>query len=398
MYRKWDTPFRYVVLAALLVFSVALLWYVRTLLQPLLAAALIAYVLSPAADLLMRRFDLRRKAAARIVFILALVVIMVLVATLVPVMFEQVRAVRNDLQTALFDLERVLSTPVQIGLFRLDMSLLVPSLSILLYNGPIVPQPGQALRFLEMTSRGIIWAVVIMVIVYYLMTEWDELRGWVIGLAPPPEQADLSRLYDQIRNVWQQYLRGQFRLILVLAVLYSAAWTSIGLPAGLALGLMAGLLNLIPEVGPAAVGLLATLIAYLEGSRILTALPNLLFAVLTLGAYLLINTFKSVWLQPRILGRSVLLHEGLVFVAIVGALILNGILGVLVVVPVLASALIVARYLRRKLLGMPAFDEDAARARAPVAAAQGARTAEHPDSQPGQAELVTPSLPKKNPR
>ncbi len=398
MYRKWDAPFRYIVLAALLVFSVALLWYVRTLLQPLLAAALIAYVLSPGADLLMSRFDLRRKSAATIVFFLALAVVLVLVATLVPAMLEQVRSVRNDLQTALADLEAVLSTPIQVGLFRLDLRLLVPSLSVLLYNGPIVPQPVQALRFLEMTSRGVVWAVVIMVIVYYLMTEWDELRGWAIGLAPPTEQADLSRLYDQIRNVWQQYLRGQFRLILILAVLYSAAWTSIGLPGGLALGLMAGLLNLIPEVGPAAIGLLATLIAYLEGSRILTGIPNLFFAVLTLGTYLLINAFKSVWLQPRVLGRSVLLHEGLVFVAIVGALILNGILGVLVVVPVLASALIVAKYLRRRLLGMPPFDEDTAPAPAPITASQGTRTTAQPKSSQGEADLAAPSSPKKNPR
>jgi predicted PurR-regulated permease PerM len=132
----------------------------------------------------------------------------------------------------------------------------------------------------------------------------------------------------------------------------------IGLPGALALGFLAGLLNLIPELGPAAVGFLATLIAYLEGSQVLPWMPHLGVAALTLGVYLLINAFKSVWIQPRILGRSVLMHEGLVFVAIVGALILNGILGVLVVVPLLASAIIVGKYLRQRLLGLPPFDEN----------------------------------------
>jgi predicted PurR-regulated permease PerM len=327
-------------------------------LQPLLAAAVIAYVLSPAAAFLMTRFRLSRKSAARIVYFAALVALLVLVGTLVPVMREQIQSVRIDLEAALADLLALLAAPLQFGSMRFDLRLLGASLTALLSRGPIVAQPSQALRLLEMTSRGVAWTVVIMVTVYYLMTEWDELRSWLIGLAPPAEQADLRRLYARIRNVWQQYLRGQLRLIAVLAVIYSAAWTIIGLPGALALGLLAGVLNLIPEVGPAAVAILATLVAYLEGSHILTGLSHPIFALLTLGVYLAINAFKSVWLQPRILGRSVLLHEGLVFVAIVGALVLTGVLGVLIVVPVLASAIILGGYLRRRLLGLPAFEDE----------------------------------------
>jgi predicted PurR-regulated permease PerM len=399
MHRTWDVPFRYIVLAVLIVFSVALLWYIRTLLQPLLAAGVIAYVLSPGAGLLMARFRLSRKSAATIVYFASLAALFILVGTLVPVMLDQLQSVRSDLQAALIDLQALLATPLQFGLLRLDLRLLGPSLTTLINRGPIVPQPIQALRFLEMTSRGVVWTLVILVTVYYLMTEWDELRSWVLALAPPSEQSDLRRLYVQIRNVWRQYLRGQLRLIVILAVIYSIAWEIIGLPGALALGLLAGLLNLIPEVGPAAVGLLATLVAYLEGSHIFVGIPNTLFAVLTLGVYLLINAFKSVWLQPRVLGRSVLLHEGLVFVAIVGALVLSGILGVLVVVPVLASAIIVARYLRRRLLGLPPFDEDdIATASARRAVPPDAPEAERPESPEEESELVTPSLYKKNPR
>jgi predicted PurR-regulated permease PerM len=394
MQRTWEPPFRYIVLATVIVLAVALLWYVRALLQPLLASAIIAYILSPAASFLMVRFRLKRRTAARLVYFVTLAVMILIVGTLVPVLLDQVQSVRNDLQSALADLQILLATPLQFGLFRLDLRLLAPALSVLLYRGPIVPEPSQALRFIEMTSRGVVWTVVIMVTVYYLITEWDELRSWAIGLAPPSEQADLRRLYIQVRNVWQQYLRGQLRLILILALIYTAAWEIVGLPGALALGVMAGLLNLIPEVGPAAVGILATLVAYLEGSHILGSLPNILFAALTLGIYLLINAFKSVWLQPRILGRSVLLHEGLVFVAIVSALVLSGILGVLIVVPVLASAIIVGRYLRRRLLGLPAFDEQETipTPLPPVPA----RAAKPRPSSTGEKEFTPTSAPKKN--
>ncbi len=399
MYRTWSVPFRYFVFAVLILFAIALLWYVRVLLQPLLAAGIIAYVLSPAAAFLMRRFHLSRKAAATIVFFVALATLLLLVGTLVPVMLDQFQAVRTDFQSAISDLMVVLSAPLQVGFLRLDLALVGQSLALLLNRGPIVAQPREALRLLEMTSRGVVWTVVILVTVYYLMTEWDELRAWVISLAPPSDQSDLWRLYSDIRNVWQQYLRGQLRLIVILGVIYSAAWEIIGLPGALALGLLAGLLNLIPEVGPAAVGILATVIAYLEGSHILVHFPHLLFAALTLGVYILINAFKSVWLQPRVLGRSVLLHEGLVFVAIVGALVLSGILGVLIVVPVLASAMILAKYLRRRLLGLPSFDGDVVPAApAAPALAQGRAGAAHPESSAGESELVEASSGKKNPK
>ncbi len=358
MQRVWPAPVRYILLAVLLILLAALLWYIRSLLRPLLAAGIIAYVLSPAAGFLMRRFHISRRFAATVVFILTLVILVLLVGTLVPVMLDQVQSIRADLQGALADLQALLAVPIQFGAFRLDLRLLAPSLAVLLDRGSIVAQPSQALRFIEMTSRGVVWTVVVMVVVYYLMTEWDDLRRWLIGLAPPAEQSDLWRLYGDVREVWIEYLRGQLRLILILGVMYSIGWEVIGLPGALALGFLAGLLNLIPELGPAAVGFLATLIAYLEGSRVVSWLPNIGFAALTLGVYLLINTLKSVWLQPRILGRSVLVHEGLVFVAIVGALVLSGILGVLVVVPVLGSAIIIGKYLRRRLLGLPPFEED----------------------------------------
>jgi predicted PurR-regulated permease PerM len=358
MHRTWDAPFRYIVVAAILLFMAVLLWYGRELIKPFLAAGVIAYILSPAARFLMGRFHLSRKAAARTIYFATLGILFIVIGTLVPVMLDQVQSVRSDLLSALADLERLLATPLQFGLFRLDLRLLAPSLTVLLNSQPIVAQPSQALRFLEMTSRGVVWAVIIMMTVYYLMTEWDELRTWIIELAPPTEQSDMWRLYHDMRDVWAQYLGGQLRLIAVLALIYSAGWAIIGLPGALALGFLAGLLNLVPEVGPAAVAVLATLVAVLEGSRTLTWIPPLWFAMLTLGVYLLINAFKTIWLQPRILGRSVLLHEGLVFVAIISALILTGILGVLIVVPVLASALLIGKYLRRRLLGLPPFDED----------------------------------------
>lgn len=356
MKRTWEAPFRYIVLTALLILFAALLWYIRDIFRPLLAAALIAYFLSPAVSFSAARFHLRHKAAARIVYVSALGLLLLFFGTIVPTMSNEIENILTDLRAALLGLETLLSQPLQVGSFAIDFRLLVPSLRSLISQNAIAPQPAEALRFLLVTSRGFLWTLVIFVTTYYLMTEWGNLRDRVIELAPQHEQDDLKRLYSQLQDVWMSYLRGQVRLLIVLAVIYAVAWQLIGLPGALPLGILAGLLNLVPELGPAAVAIIATLVAFLEGSTFIP-ISHLWFALLTLGVYIALNTFKNVWLQPRILGQSVLLHEGIVFIAIVTALILQGVLGVLIVVPLLASVIVVGKYVRRRLLGLPPFED-----------------------------------------
>ena len=390
MNRTWESPFRYIVMTVLLVLFVWLLWYIREIFQPLLTAALIAYFLSPGVNFLQTRFHMRRKPAATIVYVSTLALLIILSVTIVPVIFNQVKSISEDFRQALSSLETLLGAPLQLGSFSLDLRLLSPALQTMFSGGGYAPQLQQALQFLQVTSRGFLWTLVILVSAYYLMTEWDRLRDWLIKLAPHHEQDDLNRLYQEIRAVWVGYLGGQIRLIVILALIYMAAWEAIGLPGALPLGFLAGLLNLLPEVGPAAIAILAGLVAYLEGSSYLPLSP-LLFSALTLGLYLLLNTFKTVWLQPRILGHSVLMHEGIVFIAIVAAVVLQGVLGVLIVVPLLATIIVVGKYIRRRLLGMTPFDDG----ESPLHFAD-EKPASPPDPEPA-APSKTKSTPKRTP-
>lgn len=360
---QWDTPLRYTVLILLLILLLATLWYVREIFQPLITAALIAYFLSPAVNFVVVRFRLRRKTAANLVYFLSLAVIIALLVSAVPLLFDELQAVTNDLTVALNELETALQKPIMIGSLPFQFGTLVPALRHTV-TGFTIPNAQDAVRILQVTSRNFLWFLVIVVTAYYLMTDWDKLRTNLIKIAPRSEQDDLNRLYHEIRTVWMSYLRGQIRLMFVLALIYSIAWFAIGLPGALALGVLAGILNLLPEVGPFAVAVLATIIAFIEGSTYIPV-SNFWFAVITLSLYLLLNNFKTIWLQPRILGKSVFLHEGIVFVAIIAAIVLQGVLGVLIIVPLLATIVVLGRYVRRRLLGLPPFADEEPGSRAP---------------------------------
>ncbi len=139
-----------------------------------------------------------------------------------------------------------------------------------------------------------------------------------------------------------------------------------GLPGALILGFLAGVLTVIPEVGPTMAAILAVLVALFQGSDFLP-ISNFWFAVLIFGVYFVLIQIKSIWLRPRIMGYFLSMNEGLIFVAIIGAVVLWGILGALLIVPLLATAGGIARYVRARLLNLDPWPEDVTYATSPPA-------------------------------
>ncbi|HEY3311659.1 MAG TPA: AI-2E family transporter [Anaerolineales bacterium] len=352
---SWDNSFRYVVMVVLLIVLAATLWYVRDIFQPLVAAALIAYLLSPVINLVGKSSRLNRKQAANLVFFVVLAIIIALLVTIIPSLLRETQSLIRDLNSTLDIYQLSLTKPVNVLGIPVYLDGFIPAIKATLSTA-IIPRPELAWQFLQTTSRGFLWFLVTIVSTYHLMTEWDRLREWLIGLAPESYQNDIRLLYMEIKGIWLGYLGGQVRLMMILAAIYAVSWSIIGLPGAILIGMLAGLLNLVPEVGPGLAALIAVVIAWLEGSNFLP-ISNGWFALLTIGVYLVLNNFKSIYLQPRILGQSVLLHEGVVFVATIAAIMLQGILGVLIVVPVLASAMILGHYIRLKLLGLNPFED-----------------------------------------
>jgi predicted PurR-regulated permease PerM len=221
----------------------------------------------------------------------------------------------------------------------------------------LTPLPEEALALLETTSINVLWFLVILVSVHLFMSEWPVMRDWLIELAPQEYHHDMRELYNRLRNVWMAYLRGQIVLMLVVGVAFTIAWLILGIPGALVLGVLAGLFTLIPDVGPFLAAMLAMGVALLEGSSWIP-LSNFWVAGITGLTYLVLINLKNFFVRPIIMGRSLHMNEALIFIAIMIATILEGIMGALLVVPVLASVVVIMEYLRRRILGLPPFEVD----------------------------------------
>jgi hypothetical protein len=120
---------------------------------------------------------------------------------------------------------------------------------------------------------------------------------------------------------------------------------------------IAGLFTLVPDVGPFLAMVLAAGVALLEGSTWIP-LSNVWVTGIVILVYLVLINLKNFFLRPYIMGRSVHMNEALVFIAIIIATILKGILGALLVVPLLASVVVIGGYVQRRVLGLSPFEDD----------------------------------------
>ncbi len=349
----WSLPTRYYILTIVLLLTGLLLWVTREMLGPLVVAGLIAYILNPIANLLSERTRLSHRFAVNLVYFISLGLLIAIPAVLVPILLSDIETLSQDLLSIFYRFQTQSYRPIVIGgyVIHLESILPRPDESLALFVGSL---PENAFHIIESTSRNAAWFLVIIVTIYYLLMDWDQVREWFIGLAPERYQLEIRQVYLEIKNVWSAYVRGQLALMFIVGVIFSLVWLAIGLPGAVILGILTGLFSLVPEIGPLVAGGLAVLVALLEGSHFLP-ISNGWFALLIIGFYLLLINFKNIWLRPRVMGRSVNLNEGLVFVAIIAAVIFGGVLGALVIVPVIASTIVIGRYLRARILGLDPF-------------------------------------------
>jgi predicted PurR-regulated permease PerM len=352
---RWSKESRYLALVVVLVTLIGLLWYFRGIINPLVVAAIIAYLLHPAVSYLAEQTRLTHSLAVIIVYLLSFLLVVASFALLMPVLARQIRIIELDLESLILVYEAFISS--QFVFFRWTFSPsqflpVLPAISPDLFN----PLMENLFTILEALTKNFIWVLVVVVSVYYFLTDGHNIQGWFIRLASEPYRQDIRRIFEQLQHVWSDYLRSQLVFMFFVGLMDSIVWLAIGLPGAIILGAITGLTSFVHEIGAIVSGIFSVLAAYIGGSSFLP-ISNFWFAVLVFVLYMILTGIKNIWLRPIIVGRHVHLHAGIVFIVVLAALIFHGPLAAFLVVPVLVSLVVVGRYLRRRILGLPPFPE-----------------------------------------
>jgi predicted PurR-regulated permease PerM len=356
MKKSWSLLTRLIVIAVSLLVVGLTLYAAWPLLGPLSLSLLLAYTLNPLVINLQERFRMQRKWAVSAVYFVFLLLVAAIPGSLIPILIRQIRGFSAELEDVETEMSAFLSEPLTILGQEIQVDELWSEI-ITISTESLAPAAENALRVIETTSLSLAWLLIILVATYYLLRDGKGLRDWIISLAPDYERDGLYKLSLEVNLIWRAYLAGTLTIMLIMAVVATIVGLLVGLPGAVAIGLLTGLFTIIPELGIILAGVLATLIAYFQGSNLLP-LPNVGFAILVAILYLVMWQVKSNWLRPYAMGPTLRLNTGLVFVVIVTTVVLQGLLIALIILPVLATAGVIGRYIRCRLLDIDPWPDD----------------------------------------
>ena len=337
--RRWQM----LAIAAAIIY---VLWLLAPVLMPFAFAAMLAYLGDPLADRL-ERLGLGRTLAVSIVFIVLLLLGVGALLLLIPLISRQVDNLVQNLPHYV-DWARNTALPwVQAKLHldptAFDTDRLVEQVKA--HIGSIGDAASTVIGKISRSSLGVIaWLtnlVLIPVVAFYLLRDWDRLVAWIDRMLPRSIEPTVAHLAREADSVLGAFVRGQLLVMLALGIFYGAALTIMGLSVGPLIGMVAGLLSFVPYLG-FIVGfgsaLIAALVQYGDWSHVL-----IVVGVFTVGQLL-----EGYVLVPRLVGEKIGLHPVAVIFAVLAGGYLFGFLGVLLALPAASVILVVLRYLSER--------------------------------------------------
>lgn len=361
--QKWSDRTKQWVLAGIIVLTAVAFYQFRRILTPVVLALILAYVLNPAVSFLHRRLRVPRTLAALLVLLILLGLIALVPILIIPALVDQVRGLNLNIQQMLDAAISFLKGPIVIAGFTVETAQLYEQLSSSLQS-MLSSIATSSVSLLLNVASGLAWFVLVLVLAFWFVKDAPYIREKVMGLAPVRYQRDMRLLLVQVVRVWQAFFQGQLILCLVVGVAVAVVMAIVGLPYALLMGLIAGVLELIPNVGPTLAAVPAVVVALVSGSSYLPLTP-FWFAVLVAGLYVLIQQVENNVLVPRIMGYSLNLHPLVVLLGVLMGASMAGVLGIFLAAPTLATLRVIGRYVYRKLLDQEPFPEVEPRPTAP---------------------------------
>ena len=217
-----------------------------------------------------------------------------------------------------------------VGLVDTLERVLVPSTS---------PGQGTDLIALGLTFAEIVISVIaVLAMAYFWLTERARLQRFFLALLPADKHASARNTWNDIELQLGAWVRGQLILMGSVGIATTIAYFLIGLEGPLLLGLIAGLFEAIPLVGPALGAVPALIVAALTG--------RIEIVILVAVVYIIIQLIEGNVLVPLVMRNTIGIPPIIVFVSILAGAAIAGVPGALISVPLVAALLVIVERLQ----------------------------------------------------
>jgi len=339
---------------ALVLITGGICYLLAPVLTPFLIALLLAYLGNPVITLLCQR-GLPRTPAVVLVFVVLFTAVITLPLLLLPVLEQQFITLALRWPDYIDWLQQVVLPRLQAlaGTTTVDISVLKQAFS---EHWQLLG--GGAANVLASVSRSglvlLAWLanlVLIPVVTFYLLRDWQPLMDGIEGLLPRSSAPVIKRLARQCDEVLATFLRGQMLVMFALGVVYSSGLWFAGIELAFLIGMLAGLVSFVPYLGMIIGLLVAGIASYMQFHDLAHLWPVLV--VFGVGQVL-----EGFVLTPWLVGERIGLHPVAVIFAVMAGGQLFGLFGVLLALPVAAVLVVLLRYVRQCYLDSGVYAAD----------------------------------------
>ena len=345
-----------------LILSVGFLFFLYLLLPvlaPFLIAGVLAYICDPLVDKLSelgyKNHQLGRTFSTVLVMLAILGAIVLLILVLLPLLQKQSLLIVERLPDLITNLranvEPWLQTKFGIKL-EIDSAYIQEVISKNWKTaGNLLGDVLQTAGTNTLALIGVVANILLLpVVLFYLLRDWDEFIAGIGELIPRDLIKKTTKIAQEIDQMLAEFLRGQLTVMVMMSIFYSAGLWLAGLDNALPIGIIAGLLNFVPYLGPALGMGLALLVGALQFKTFGQIIPVL--AVFGVG-----QLIESNFITPKLVGERIGLHPVVVIFALLAGGQLFGFAGVLLALPVSATIAVALKHTKDTYLDSDAYQK-----------------------------------------
>jgi len=324
MVRKVEISHKTIIFAVFFLLGLWLLFFVREIILQLFVALLLMTILQPLVTLL-AKIKIPRAISVIISYVLVLGLLGGMVALIAPTLAQQTTNFVIALPSYLnnIGISSVMSGDLAKGLLS--------------QLGGI---PGEILNFTVSVFSNVVAVVTVLVFAFYMLLTHDKLKDQAGILFGESKSQQIGRVIIAWENRLGKWARGQLLLMFAVGLATYIGLVLIGIPFALPLAILAGLLEIIPILGPIVAAIPAVIIGF--------GISPIVGIGATANAFL-IQQLENYVLVPKIMGKTIGISPLVILIAVTIGAKLLGIVGVIISVPfVLTLQVLINEYLVAK--------------------------------------------------
>ncbi len=316
---------------------------VLSVLAPFFIGFILAWLMNPIVTR-MEKKKIPRTIGTLIVYAVLLLVILLLIRFLIPLIYEQLQVLIGNFPSIFRELESFINSLFSkfgniqgVDIEGIKNSILDTIMTSL--NGFMISAPSFIMNFAGGLFSSIVTICFGLVIGIYMLIDFDSINGHLLQLLPKKNRFEASLLITNISTEVRKSVNGTLMVATMVFICDSIGFWIVGLQAPLLFGLLCGITDIIPYVGPYIGGAVAVIIGFAQSP---------LTGFLTLIVAIIVQLIENNILQPIIMSKTMKLHPVTI---IVGLLIFEhffGIIGMILATPCIALGKVVWKFFKEK--------------------------------------------------